>query len=328
MTGQDWLEKDFYAVLGVSKDANDADIKKAYRKLARQFHPDHNQGDDKAETRFKEIGEAYAVLSDSQQRQQYDAIRSMGQGGRFTGGAGGGFDDVFSSMFGQGGGRANTGSNQDFDDILSGLFGGGYGAQQGAGRTGFGTGFRPNQTTPGQDISATTRMPFRSAVAGTEVTLTVEGRTVKARIPAGVKDGQKIRIPGKGRPSPNGGAAGNLVLTVAVDPHPVFSIDGMNLRMTLPVSFDEAALGSQVEVPTFHGDPVKVKLSEGTPNGKVLRLKGRGVKTAKGTGDLLVTVAVMVPQNLSKKARAAVEAFREATASEDVRKDLNAAARE
>lgn len=203
MTGQDWLEKDFYAVLGVSKDASDADIKKAYRKLARKYHPDHNQGDTAAESRFKEIGEAYAVLSDAQQRQQYDAIRSMGGGGRFTGGAGGGFEDVFSSMFGHGqgygpgAGTRGQRSDADFDDILSGLFGGGFGGGQTSTGPGFGTGFRPNTTSPGQDINATTKMPFRSAVTGTEVNLTVEGRSVKARIPAGVKDGQKSGSPGK-----------------------------------------------------------------------------------------------------------------------------------
>lgn len=334
MTGQDWLEKDFYAVLGVSKDASDADIKKAYRKLARKHHPDHNQGDSAAESRFKEIGEAYAVLSDAQQRQQYDAIRSMGGGGRFTGGAGGGFEDVFSSMFGHGqgygpgAGTRGQRSDADFDDILSGLFGGGFGGGQTSTGPGFGTGFRPNTTSPGQDINATTKMPFRSAVTGTEVNLTVEGRSVKARIPAGVKDGQKIRIPGKGRPSPNGGKPGNLVLTVAVEPHPVFTMDGLNLRMTLPVSFAEAALGAQVDVPTFDGSTVRMKLAEGTQNGKVMRIKGRGVATTKGTGDLLVTVTVVVPQNLSKKARAAVEAFQEATSGEDPRRDLMAAAKE
>ncbi|WP_435299219.1 DnaJ C-terminal domain-containing protein [Timonella sp. A28] len=328
MTGQDWLEKDFYATLGVSKDASDADIKKAYRKLARQHHPDHNQGDTKAEAKFKEIGEAYAVLSDKEQRSQYDAIRSMGAGGRFTGGSGGaGFEDMFGGMFGgaQHGGAPRGGSSGNFDDILGGLFGGGFAGQNG---NFGGTGFRAAPPQQGSDISASTTMPFRSAVLGTEVTLNVEGRTVKARIPAGVRDGQKIRIPGKGRPGMNGGPAGNLVLTISVTPHPVFTIDGANLRMTLPVTFDEAALGAQVSVPIFGGETVKVKIAAGTSSGKVLRIKGRGIKTSKTTGDLLATVQVAVPQNLTREAREAVEAFRKATEGTDIRGDLVTQAKE
>ena len=322
MTGQDWLEKDFYAVLGVSKTADDAEIKKAYRKLARQHHPDQNQGDTKAEAKFKQVGEAYAVLSDKEQREQYDAIRSMGSGGRFTGGAGGpsgaGFEDVFSGMFGGGGGQQQSGG---FEDILSGMFGsGGGGGQRGFG----GAGFRPNPATPGADLATTTAMSFRDAVMGTELSMNVEGRTVKARVPAGVKDGQKIRIPGRGRPGQNGGPAGNLVLTIKVTPDPVFTMDGLNLRVNLPITFAEAALGAQVEVPTFHGDSVKVKIAPGTPSGKVLRLKGRGVKTAKATGDLLVVTQIVVPQKLDKKTREAIEMFQAATADGDVRADLMA----
>jgi len=332
LTGQDWLEKDFYATLGVSKDASEQDIKKTYRKLARKYHPDQNQGDPKAEAKFKEIGEAYAVLSDKEQRQQYDAIHSMGAGGRFTGGAGGagGFEDLFGNMFGGGSprsGRGGTYANQGgFEDILGGLFGG---AGAGGARSGFGgTGFRSNPPQPGEDISAATTISFRAAVEGTEVTMTVEGRKVTARIPAGVHDGQKIRLPGKGRPGSNGGAAGNLLLTLRVESHPVFTLDGVNMRVTLPVTFDEAALGSQIEVPVYGGDTVKVKIAPGTPSGKVLRIKGRGVKTSKVTGDLLVTVNVVVPQNLTKEAREAVEAFAAATAGTDVRAEVLTSAKE
>ncbi|WP_019146989.1 DnaJ C-terminal domain-containing protein [Timonella senegalensis] len=325
MTGQDWLEKDFYATLGVSKDASEQDIKKSYRKLARKYHPDQNQGDPKAEAKFKEIGEAYAVLSDKEQRQQYDAIRSMGSGGRFTGGAGGagGFEDVFGGMFGGGGGSYSTQGAGGFEDILGGLFGGG-GSRGGFG----GAGFRANPPQAGADITAATTMSFKHAVLGTEVTLTVDGRTVKARIPAGVQDGQKIRLPGKGRPGSGGGPAGNLILTVKVQPHPVYSLDGANMRMTLPITFDEAALGSQIDVPVYGGDTVKVKVAPGTPSGKVLRIKGRGVKTSKTTGDLLVTLNVVVPQNLSKEAKEAVEAFAAATTGSNVRSDILANAKE
>ncbi|GIG30789.1 DnaJ C-terminal domain-containing protein [Cellulomonas marina] len=330
MTGQDWLEKDFYAALGVPKDADAAAIKKAYRKMARQLHPDQNPGDAQAEARFKDIGEAYAVLSDPEQRRQYDGLRAMAGGPRFTAGgrpgAGGsaGFEDVFGGMFGAGGpgpggGRVrystNAGGAGGFEDLLGGLFGGG------------GAGFGARGPQQGQDLAATTTLPFRAAAEGAPVTLTVEGRTITARVPAGVRDGQKIRLRGKGRPGENGGPAGDLVITVKVGAHPVFALDGTNVRVTVPVSFDEAALGAQVEVPTLDGGTVRVKVPEGTPSGRTLRVKGRGITTAQGTGDLLVQVQVVVPQRLSGAARDAVEAFAEATAGEDPRADLRAQAR-
>ncbi len=334
MTGQDWLEKDFYASLGVAKDADAAAIKKAYRKLARQYHPDQNAGDAKSEARFKEIGEAYAVLSDPEQRRQYDAVRAMGGGARFAagpGGAGGaaGFEDLFGGMFGGGGGGgtrttpfpgANSSTGGGFEDILGGLFGGGRGP----------AGFRGTRAQQGADINATTTLSFRSAVEGATVSLDVEGRTVTTRIPAGVRDGQKIRLRGKGRPGTGGAPAGDLNITVKVTPHPVYSVDGANLRMTLPVTFDEAALGATIDVPTLDGQTVRVKVPAGTPSGRTLRVKGRGVSTAKATGDLLVTVNVVVPQKLDPVARKAVEAFAEATAGErhNVRADLLARAQE
>ncbi|MBD7919908.1 DnaJ domain-containing protein [Cellulomonas sp. Sa3CUA2] len=327
MTGQDWLEKDFYAVLGVTKDADAATIKKAYRKLARQLHPDQNPGDAAAEARFKDIGEAYAVLSDPEQRQQYDQLRAMAGGARFTaGGRGGGtagFEDVFGGMFGGGangpGGRvrySTTGAGgAGFEDILGGLFGGG---------PGFGAARGPQ---PGADLTATTTLPFRTAVEGSTISLSVEGRTVNARIPAGVRDGQKIRLRGKGRPGDQGAPAGDLVITVHVEPHPVFTLDGTNLRVTVPIAFDEAALGATIEVPALDGSTVRVKVPAGTPSGRTLRVKGKGVVTPKGTGDLLVSVQVVVPQKLSHAAKEAVQAFGIATSGEDVRADLMAQAR-
>lgn len=323
MTGQDWMEKDFYAALGVPKDADDATIKKAYRKLARKYHPDQNQGDASAEAKFKEIGEAYAVLSDAKEREQYDAIRAMAGGGaRFSagpGGAGGaGFEDVFGGMFG-GGGPGGTrvrystgGQGGGFEDILGSMFGG-AGAQQ------FGGGPRPRA---GADVAAATTLPFRQAVEGSTVTFTVDGRNVTTRIPPGVRDGQKIRLRGKGRPGMAGGPDGDLVVTVHVTPHPVFSLDGANLRATVPVTFAEAALGATISVPTLDGTSVKVKVPAGTPSGRTLRVKGRGVNTPKSTGDLLVTVQVAVPQKLSKAAREAVETFAAETDGQDVRADL------
>ncbi|MCB7136178.1 DnaJ C-terminal domain-containing protein [Cellulosimicrobium marinum] len=322
MTGQDWIEKDFYAALGVPKDADDAAIKKAYRKLARQYHPDQNPGDAAAEAKFKEIGEAYAVLSDAKEREQYDAIRAMAGGGaRFSAGPGGGgasgFEDLFGGMFGGGapGGsrvRFSTGGQGGFEDVLGQMFAGG--APQG-----FGGGPRPRA---GSDVAATTTLPFRQAVEGSTVSFTVDGRQVTTRIPPGVRDGQKIRLRGKGRPGLGGGPAGDLVVTVHVTPHPVFTIDGTHLRLTAPVTFAEAALGATISVPTLDGATVKVKVPAGTPSGRTLRVKGRGVQTAKGTGDLLVTVQVVVPQKLSKAARDAVEAFAAETDGQDVRADL------
>ncbi|GAA3809495.1 DnaJ C-terminal domain-containing protein [Cellulomonas soli] len=332
MTGQDWLEKDFYGVLGVPKDADPATIKKAYRKLARSMHPDHNPGDAVAEAKFKEIGEAYAVLSDVEQRGQYDQLRAMAGGARFTsGGRGGtaGFDDLFGSMFGGGGGAAGggprvrystpgaggAGGAAGFEDLLGGLFGGGGGSYGGRG------------AQQGVDLAATTTLPFRQAATGSTVQLGVEGRTVTARIPPGVRDGQKIRLRGKGRPGQGGAPAGDLVVTVHVTPHPVFTLDGADLRITVPVAFDEAALGATVEVPTLDGGTVRVKVPEGTPSGRTLRVKGKGVTTAKSTGDLLVTVQIVVPQRLTGAAREAVQAFGIATSGENVRADLMDAAK-
>jgi molecular chaperone DnaJ len=330
VTGQDWIEKDFYSALGVPKDADDAAVKKAYRKLARKYHPDQNPGDAAAEAKFKEIGEAYAVLSDAEQRRQYDAVRAMAGGGaRFAagpGGGGNGFEDVFGSMFGGGAGpnvryqqypQGGAGGG-GFEDILSSMLGGqGQGGFRGGGR-------RAGFTTPqkGPDVAAETTLPFRTAVQGATVEFTVDGRKVKTKIPAGVNDGRKLRIPGKGRPGAGGGEPGDLVVTVHVGPHPVFTLDGANLRMSVPVTFAEAALGTTIEVPTLDGHTVRLKVPAGTPSGRVLRVKGRGVQTTKAQGDLLVTVQVAVPQKLSRKAKEALEAFAAESDHEDVRAGL------
>ncbi|CAM3423680.1 DnaJ C-terminal domain-containing protein [Isoptericola cucumis] len=328
MTGQDWIEKDFYAALGVPKDADDAAVKKAYRKLARKYHPDQNPGDAAAEAKFKEIGEAYAVLSDPEQRQQYDAVRTMAGGGaRFAagpGGGGNGFEDVFGSMFGGGAGpnvrysqAGYGGAGGGFEDILSQMLGG-----QGGARTGRPAGFGAPPQQRGADVAARASLPFRTAVEGSTVDLTVDGRKLTVRIPAGVNDGQKIKIPGRGRPGVGGGPAGDLVVTVHVEPHPVYTLDGADLRMTVPVTFGEAALGTTIEVPTIDGKHVRVKVPSGTPSGRVLRVKGRGIATKKGAGDLLVTVQVVVPQKLTKQAKEALEAFTAASDHDDVRADL------
>ena len=337
MASQDWFEKDFYAILGVPADADQATIKKTYRKLARKEHPDQNAGDLKAEQRFKEIGEAYAVLSDPEERKQYDGVRAMSSGGaRFTaggpGGAGAGFEDVFSQMFNGGGGggggrvRFNTGGGQsNLDDILGGLFtqqGSPYGSPGGFG--GYGA---PRGPQRGQDVQARTTLSFRNAVTGSTVTLTgADGQRITAKIPAGVKDGQKIRLAGKGSQGDPGASNGDLMLTVAVTAHPLFGRDGNNLTVDLPVTFAEAALGATVSVPTLDGTPVKVRIAPGTPGGRVLRVKGRGVVTKAGPGDLLAKVQVVVPQRLSQEARAAVEALAAQEHDVDPRAELFARA--
>ena len=297
MASQDWLEKDFYKILGVAKDAPEAEIKKVYRKLARQYHPDSNPGDAKAEAKFKEISEAFSVLSDSEQRKEYDAVRAMGGGARFTaGGPGGagGFEDVFSNLFG--GGRGFPGG-----------FGGGFD-------------FGPQ---PGVDLTARTSIDFIDSIKGATIKLALQGmEPLNVKIPAGVQDGQKIKLRGKGRPSPNGGPSGDLIVTVRVKPHPVFSRDGANLRVTVPVTFTEAALGATISVPTLGGDPVKLKINPGCPNGRVLRIQGRGVDAGNTRGDLLATVEIAVPSHLSEKAKKALQDFEEVMPKDDPRQDL------
>jgi molecular chaperone DnaJ len=324
LASQDWADKDFYKILGVAKDASDADIKKAYRKLARQHHPDTNAGDAASEKKFKDISEAYSVLSDPEERQQYDAIRAMGGGARFApGGAGGGaggagFEDLFGGLFTGNAGRHSGGFSTaggmppEFAD----LFGGGFGGGQSFQRT-------PQK---GADRTASTTISFAGSIRGTTIGLREpDGEVIDVRIPAGIKDGQKVRVRGKGQHGPAGN--GDLMVTVSVKPHDFYTRDGDNLRIHVPVTFPEAALGADIEVPTIDGEKVRVRVPAGTPSGRTLRVKGRGVKHATATGDLLVTIDVAVPKKLSKEAEEAVKAFAAATAGEDVRTGLAAKAR-
>lgn len=323
MASQDWIEKDFYAILGVAKDASEADIKKAYRKLARKYHPDTNQGDAAAEQKFKDISEAHSVLADKEQREQYDAIRAMGGGARFSaGGPGGapggqaGFEDIFSNLFGGGGGARGRGGQPDFSDLFG---GGGFGG--GAG--GFGQSAPPRK---GQDRTANTSISFAGSIRGTTIALREQnGEVIDVRIPAGIKDGQSVRVRGKGHP----GAAGNgdLLVKVKVNEHPFFKREENNIRIHVPVTFDEAVLGAKIHVPTLDGETVAMKVPAGSNSGRTLRLKGRGVKTSKATGDLLIVLDVVIPQNLSDAAKKAVEDFAAATEGEDPRVDLAAKAK-
>ena len=350
MASQDWFEKDFYAILGVPSTASEAEIKKAYRKLARRHHPDKNPGDAAAEQKFKDIGEAHSVLSSKDQRKEYDAVRQMVRGGaRFTaggpgaqGGGSGGFEDIFSAFGGGDGGRVRFSSGgpsgyagggygaegADINDILAQMFGGGAAQRAGAPPGGFDAYGAPRGPRKGRDVEARTTLGFRDAVEGSTVTLrTASGETVTARIPAGVKDGQTIRLRGKGERGDPGADRGDLLLKVSVERHPVFGREGDNLTIDLPVTFHEAALGATVTVPTLDGASVRVKVPAGTPSGRVLRVKGRGVRTAKAAGDLLVRIAVVVPTEIPDGARATLDLLRDQLGDVDPRADLAARAR-
>ena len=387
---KDWLEKDFYKVLGVDKGAPADEIKKKYRKLARELHPDKNPDNPKAEERFKEVSEAYDVLSDDKKRAEYDEARTLfasgggfgrgGYGGGAPGGFGGGASYDFSDVFG-----ADEGG---LGDILGNIFSRGRGG---------GGGRRAQAPRRGQDVESEITLGFNEALDGVTVPLRlasdaacdsckgtgaragtvprvcpscqgsgqttrnaggfafaepctacagrglivddpcpscrgsgrgVSTRTVQARIPAGVKDGARIRLKGKGAPGERGGPNGDLYVVVHVTPHPVFARKGDNLTVTVPVTFAEAALGSQVSVPVTGGSTVTLKIPAGTANGRTFRVRGKGVTRKDGTkGDLLATVEVQVPSGLSDEAREALEQFVQAHGDQDPRKDLLEAAK-
>ena len=309
MAAKDLYEKDLYAILGVKKSDDDSAIKKQYRKLARELHPDKNKGDKKLEERFKEVSEAYEVLSDSKKRSEYDEMRDAFQSGRAPRGGGqfgGGFQGAdYSDMFGGGGVP---------QDIFSTLFGGARAPRK------------------GQDLQAEITISFRNSIVGTEVTVPLNPRgstpsSVTTRIPAGIGDGKKIKVAGRG--GPGQGGPGDLYIIVNVTKHPVFSRKegDHNLYMTLPITFTEAALGADIKVPTLDGDEVTLRIAPGTQGGKILRVKGRGVKTTKHQGDLMVTLEIQVPQRVEGKAKQALETFAAETAEFDPRADLAQRAR-
>ena len=288
------LEKDHYEALGVAEDASHEDIQRAYRRLARRHHPDANPGDASAEERFKEISAAYDVLSDPVKRREYDQARRSGF-------APGGFDTGAGTF------RVTAddlGDLGDLGDLLGDLFGG----------------RRPRSGRQGRDLEAHVHLSFEDAVFG--VTTEVPARStagstppVRCRVPAGVEDGQRIRVAGLGEPGVDGGPPGDLYVTVRVAPHALFGRSGRDLTLTLPVTYPEATLGAEVKVPTLDGEPVTVRIPPGTPSGRTLRVRGRGVPGAGGhRGDLLVTIEVAVPQRLTSRQRAAVEALAEAMA--------------
>ena len=367
---REWFEKDYYGVLGVAKNASAAEIKKAYRKLAQQFHPDANPGNADAETRFKEISAAYDVLGDEDKRKRYDEVRDMGASGF------GGFGPGGAGAAGWPGGAGGPGGTRyvnvedlgDMGDLFGGLFGGG-GRSRG----------RATRPQRGTDLETEVKVSFEDAMAGTTVPVKITGpsvcrtchgsgaapgtspsvcpvcggagevavnqgffsmsqpcrncnatgrivetpcptckgsgserrsRTFKVKIPAGVKDGARIKLAGRGEPGPAGGQPGDLYVRVKVARDDVFGRKGDNLTLTLPVSYPEAALGANVQVPTLNG-PVTLKVPAGTPSGKTFRIKGKGAPRKSGAGDLMVTVEVDVPRKLSKEEKQLLQDLQE-----------------
>lgn len=365
---REWFEKDYYATLGVPSSASQKEITSAYRKLAREFHPDANPGDRAAEDRFKEVSSAYEVVGDPEKRREYDEARRMGpMAGGFAGAPGGGAGGFPGGGFGPGGVRFEGG---DISDLIGNLFSRGRAGSQGP----------PPTTGPrrGPDVESDLHLSFEDALRGATTTVNVNSqvrctdcagsgaargtsprvcpdcggkgaveedqgffsfsrpcttcggrgriidtpcatcggvgavrrpRQVKVRIPAGVRDGQRIRVKGKGGAGANGGPDGDLYVRVHVGSHPLFGRSGDNLTLTVPITYPEAALGADITVPTVEGDTVTIRVPPGTRNGRTFRVRGRGVQSTRGNGDLLVTVEVVIPQNMSDAERSALEAY-------------------
>ncbi|MCS4490179.1 molecular chaperone DnaJ [Corynebacterium sp. ES2794-CONJ1] len=364
----EWAERDYYADLGVSSQASEGDIKRAYRKLARDNHPDSHPGDTVREERFKKVAQAYDVLGDEEKRKEYDDFRTMlKNGGGFGGGfpTGGGFrahDFDLSDLFGRGGAAGATGG---FGDIFGSAFGGGAGHRN------------PTRQTRGSDVETEVTIEFREAAKGTTFPIQLTGnapcaachgsgsqtgevstcptchgsgfksenrgafgfsapctdcggdgkkindpcsacrstgtvrrsRSITVRIPAGVEDGQKVRLAGQGEAGPHGLPAGDLFVHVHVKQDPLFKRKGLDLEVKVPVSFAELSLGDTISVPTLDS-PVTLKIPAGTPNGRVLRVRGRGISRRNGdTGDLRVKLDLVVPTSLDSEALAALQQY-------------------
>ena len=325
MASENWLTDDFYKALGVSEDASESDIKKAYRKLSRKYHPDLNPGDAAAEKKFKEISEAYDVLSDKKQREEYDQIRrygAAGMGGFGGGGFGGGSYTGYpgADAFG---GFSNGGAGINIDDLLGGLFSGSAGgSRRSAGFTSAdfggmgGGGFGSAQHAAPEESTTSTRISLVQAYTGATVTVFLpDGSHTEARIPAGIKDGQKVRLRGKGL------RGGDLKVTVRVSDDSVYSREGNNLIMRAPVTLAEAVDGAVIEVPLPDASTVKLRLAPGQV-GRRLRAKGRGFKAKGGDGDLLVIPEIVLPAELSAEAQEAFDKFVKLAPQENPRKDL------
>jgi len=323
--------RDPYEVLGVSKGASEAEIKSAYRRLAKKLHPDANKHDPKAASRFSELNAAYEIAGDDKKRKAFDngeidaegKPRFQGFGAQPGGGAGFGPGGAHFESFSVGPDgfqrRAGGGGAGGFDDILRNMFGG---AARGGAR-GFGTQFEPEDfagPSTGQDLHAEMTIGLPEAAKGTKTRVHLPtGKDVEVKIPAGLTSGQSIRLKGQGWPIANG-KAGDALITVHVAPHPLFKPDGADLRLDLPITLYEATLGGKVRVPTLDG-AVELALPAGTNSGRTFRLKGKGLKSKSGTGDLLATVRIMLPERSDDELKELMRKWREGKAY-DPRKDM------
>lgn len=289
------MNKDLYSILGVSKGASDSEIKSAYRKMARKYHPDLNKDNAAAAEKFKEISCAYDILGDKEKRKKYDnnEIDADGKPTGFGAGFGGGsYSYGGGNPFGSGNPFGNGAGGFDFssifgDDVFS-QFSGGAGGFQGFGSS-------RSRPRKGENINYTMQIDFLSAARGDEKTVSIQGKSINVKIPAGTEDGQTLRLKGLGYPSVNGGQAGDVLITLKVSGHPYFCADGKNINLELPVSLKEAILGAKVTVPTINGK-VAVNIPPYSSSGSKLRLKGQGIKTKLGQGDEIVTLKVMMPE--------------------------------
>lgn len=291
-------KRDYYEVLGVSKNASDDEIKKAYRKLAIKYHPDKNPGDKEAEAKFKEINEAHDVLSDKQKRARYDQFGHAGVGGAGGGNPFGGAGNPFGGFNGQTF-NFEFGNGGVFDDILGNLFGFGAGAR------------RPRR---GADYQVSVSLTFEEAIFGTTKTVDNNGTTLKVKIPAGIDDGMSVRLRGKGGPAPEGGTEpGDLYVRVRVKPHKSLTREGIIILSEQTIDMADAALGCEIEVETVDG-PVVMKVPAGTQSGTPFKLSGHGVpfRADGDRGPHIVTVLVETPKNLSRKQKELLEEFKKA----------------
>lgn len=312
--------RDPYEVLGVKRDASEADIKKAFRKLAKQHHPDSNPNDAKAKERFSEVSAAYDLLTDKEKRGQYDrgeidaegkpryqGFEGFGGGGA---GRGGGFEQY---SWGPGGfrrSRSGEAETADPADIFADLFGSfGRGGGGGGGRR---AQFNEREPAPkGDDLNAEVTVPFLEWARGEKHRVTLPtGRELEFKIPAGIEEGKTIRLRGQGKPSPYGGEPGDALLSVKVEPHPKFRAEGHDIRIEVPITLYEAVLGAKVPVPTLDGS-VDLTIPPRTTGARTMRLRGKGIKTANGTGDMLVAVRVVLPDQVPAQLQEAAEWVRD-----------------